>query len=125
MEYLKKYVVEKDYVDENGCMHSIYYPYYMELCRRDYLKDILGFDFAEEAVRDIYMKISQYSIKSFGMLKASDNFVVTCAVFIGSTENGNFNFKQSVIKDGRIISLGIFSLNCVMDSNRDIYGNDA
>lgn len=120
MEYSKNYIVSKEYVDQNGFMCITYYPYYMELCRKDYLKDVLGFDFAVEATRDIYMSVSQYRIKSLGKLKIGDDFMVTCSVFLAKDEKQHFSFKQSAIMNNRVVSTGIFSVNCVMVSKRNM-----
>jgi len=122
MEYSKNYTVSKDHTDQNCCMYCTYYPYYMELCRRDYLRDVLGFDLAKEANRDIYMKVTQYSIKTLGVLKKGENFTVTCSVFLANDEKQHFSFKQCVIIDGAIICIGIFSVNCVMASKRNPCG---
>lgn len=116
MEYSKKYIVNEAHLDESGLVNSSYYPFYMELCRVDYLKDQLGFDFAHEASRDIYMKVFEYDIKSFGKLGKGDSFTVSCCVFVGNADKQNFNFKQRITKNNRIIAMGTFSVNCVMVS---------
>jgi len=60
MEYSKVYTVKEEHIDVQGIMDGLYYPFYMEYCRHDYIREVLGFDFEEQAEKGVYMVLSQY-----------------------------------------------------------------
>jgi acyl-CoA thioesterase FadM len=49
MEYSKTYTAKDEHIDFQNIMDGLYYPFYMEWCRHDFIKEALGFDFEEEA----------------------------------------------------------------------------
>src|SRR5438067_10151118 len=81
MEYSKTYVAKDEHIDVQEIMDGLYYPFYMEYCRHDYIREILGFDFETEAKNGIYMVLSNYSISFLRSLKKRDEFKVTCALY--------------------------------------------
>jgi acyl-CoA thioester hydrolase len=109
MEYSKNYTVIDQHIDVQGIMDGLYYPFYMEECRHAFIKDVLGFDFAEEAARGVYMVLSQYSIKFLRSLRAGYNFDVTCSVFTDSQGLPRLHFKQSIVKNGKLMASAIFT----------------
>ena len=113
MEYVKNYIVESQHIDVQGIMDGLYYPFYMELCRHDFIRDVIGFDFIEQANNGVYMVLSQYSIKFIRSLKADDNFNVTCAVFNDSQNLPRLHFKQSIIKNGKLMATAVFTGTCI------------
>lgn len=113
MEYSKNYTAEDQHIDVQGIMDGLYYPFYMEYCRHDYIREVLGFDFVEQAGKGVNMVLSQYNIKFIRSLKKNDNFDVTCSVFTDAQGLPRLHFKQSIIKDGKIMATAVFTGTCV------------
>lgn len=113
MEYSKNYTAEDQHIDVQGIMDGLYYPFYMEYCRHDYIREVLGFDFTEQAGKGVNMVLSQYNIKFIRSLKKNDNFDVTCSVFTDAQGLPRLHFKQSIIKDGKIMATAVFTGTCV------------
>lgn len=113
MEYLKNYTVKEEHIDVQGIMDGLYYPFYMEECRHDYIREVLGFDFVEQAENGVFMVLSEYSIKFIRSLKKDDNFDVNCAVFIDAQGLPRLHFKQSIIKNGKIMASAVFTGTCI------------
>lgn len=113
MEYSKNYTADDQHIDVQNIMDGLYYPFYMEYCRHDYIREVLGFDFVEQANKGIYIVLSQYSIKFIRSLKKNDNFDVTCSVFTDAQGLPRLHFKQSIIKDGKIMATAVFTGTCV------------
>lgn len=113
MEYSKNYTVANEHIDVQGIMDGLYYPFYMEECRHAYIKDVLGFDFVEQAENGVFMVLSEYSIKFVRSLKKDDNFDVNCAVFTDPQGLPKLHFKQSIIKNGKLMASALFTGTCV------------
>lgn len=113
MEYSKNYTTADSHIDIQGIMDGLYYPFYMEECRHDYIREVLGFDFAEQAENGVFMVLSEYSIKFIRSLKKDDNFDVTCSVYTDSQGLPRLHFKQSIIKNGKIMASAVFTGTCI------------
>lgn len=90
MEYQKIYKVKAEHIDVQGIMDGLYYPFYMEWCRHDFIREILGFDFETEAINGVYMVLSSYSINFIRSLKQDDEFSVICQVFKDKAASPNY-----------------------------------
>lgn len=121
MEYLKNYIAQEQHIDLQGIMDGLYYPFYMEYCRHDFIREVLGFDFVEQTDKGVYMVLSQYSIKFIRSLKAGDHFDVTCAVFTDSQKLPRLHFKQSIIKNGKLMATAVFTGTCISASGGKPY----
>src|SRR3954467_13500795 len=86
MEYVKEYIVNPEHIDVQGIMDGLYYPFYMEYCRHEFIRDVLGFSLEEEAKKGINMVLSQYTINFVRSLKKDDTFTVTCELFADKTD---------------------------------------
>ncbi|MEN2399392.1 thioesterase family protein [Flavobacterium sp. MC2016-06] len=113
MEYSKNYTVADGHIDVQGIMDGLYYPFYMEECRHDFIREILGFDFVEQAENGVFMVLSEYSIKFIRSLKKDDNFDVTCAVFTDPLNLPRLHFKQTIIKNGKVMASAVFTGTCI------------
>jgi acyl-CoA thioester hydrolase len=113
MEYSKIYTVKEEHIDVQGIMDGLYYPFYMEHCRHDFIREELGFDFEEQAKNGVYMVLSQYKINFLRSLKKGDEFSVTCSVFTDKDKLPRLHFKQSIIMNGKVMTKGIFTGTCV------------
>jgi acyl-CoA thioester hydrolase len=113
MEYSKVYTVKEEHIDVQGIMDGLYYPFYMEYCRHDYIREVLGFDFEEQAEKGVYMVLSQYKINFLRSLKKDDVFSVTCAVYTDKDNLPRLHFKQSIVLNGKVMTKAIFTGTCI------------
>nr|WP_315248626.1 thioesterase family protein [uncultured Flavobacterium sp.] len=113
MEYSKNYTVIDTHIDVQGIMDGLYYPFYMEECRHDYIREILGFDFVQQAENGVFMVLSEYKIKFIRSLKKDDNFDVTCTVYTDAQGLPRLHFKQSILKNGKIMASAVFTGTCI------------
>ncbi len=109
MEFLKTYVVKDEHIDVQNIMDGLYYPFYMEYCRHDFIKEVLGFDFEEEARKGIHMVLSNYSIQFLRSLKRGDEFTVNCELFADGKGLPKLHFKQAIVLNNKVMTKGVFS----------------
>ena len=117
MEYTKTYLTRDEHIDVQGIMDGLYYPFYMEYCRHDFIREILGFDFETEARNGIYMVLSKYTISYLRSLKKGDEFTVTCSLFKDAKGLPRLHFKQSIILNGKIMTRAVFTGTCITASS--------
>ncbi|MEZ2337105.1 acyl-CoA thioesterase [Mucilaginibacter sp. RCC_168] len=113
MEYSKNYVAKEEHIDVQEIMDGLYYPFYMEYCRHDYIREVLGFDLEIEAKNGVYMVLSNYSISFLRSLKKGDNFTVTCELFADKGGAPKLHFKQSMILNNKVMTKAVFTGTCV------------
>ena len=113
MEYSKIYQVKDEHVDVQGIMDGLYYPFYMEWCRHDFIREVLGFDFETEAKNGIYMVLSNYSLHFLRSLKKDDVFTVTCAVYKDKGGLPKLHFRQSILLNNKPMTRAVFSGTCI------------
>ncbi|WP_183565375.1 acyl-CoA thioesterase [Mucilaginibacter sp. SP1R1] len=113
MEYSKNYVAKDEHIDVQEIMDGLYYPFYMEYCRHDYIREVLGFDFETEAKNGVFMVLSNYSISFLRSLKKGDNFIVTCELFADKAGAPKLYFKQSIILNNKVMTKAVFTGTCV------------
>lgn len=113
MEYLKTYKVKDEHIDVQGIMDGLYYPFYMEWCRHDFIREVLGFDWAIEAKNGIHMVLSSYSLHFLRSLKKDDVFTVTCAVYKDKAGLPKLHFRQSIVLNNKTITRAVFSGTCI------------
>lgn len=113
MEFTKDYTVKDEHIDVQGIMDGLYYPFYMEYCRHDYIREVLGFDLEEQAHNGVLMVLSQYSIRYLRSLKKGDQFTVTCSLMGDKAGQPRLHFKQSIIMNGKVMTTAVFTGTCV------------
>jgi acyl-CoA thioester hydrolase len=113
LEYSKNYTAKAEHIDVQNIMDGLYYPFYMEYCRHDYIREVLGFDFEEEAENGIYMVLSGYKINFLRSLKKDDEFTVTCTLFADPAGLPRLHFKQAIILNGKVMTKAVFTGTCV------------
>ncbi len=67
--FSKTYTVKEEHIDVQGIVDGLYYPFYMEWCRHDFIREVMGFDFEEQAHAGVYMVLSGYKINFLRSLK--------------------------------------------------------
>lgn len=113
MEYSKTYTVKDEHIDVQNIMDGLYYPFYMEYCRHDYIREVLGFDFVTEAQNGVNMVLSKYTIQFVRSLKKGDTFIVTCKAFLDEGNRSVLNFDQTIQLNNKIVTKATFSGTCV------------
>jgi acyl-CoA thioester hydrolase len=121
MEYSKTYVAKDEHIDVQEIMDGLYYPFYMEYCRHDYIREILGFDFETEAKNGIYMVLSNYSISFIRSLKRGDQFKVTCTLYKDKSGLPKLHFKQTIVCNSKLITQAVFAGTCIPATGRRPY----
>ena len=113
MEFLKEYTVKDEHIDAQQIMDGLFYPFYMEYCRHDYIREVLGFDVMEEAEKGTLMVLSGYRIAFIRSLKKSDRFKVSCSLLSDSNRLSRIHFKQEIIMNNKIMTRAVFTGTCV------------
>lgn len=113
MEYTKNYTAKDEHIDVQEIMDGLYYPFYMEYCRHDYIRDVLGLDLETEAKNGVYMVLSNYNISFLRSLKKGDNFTVTCQLFADAGGAPKLHFKQSIILNNKVMTKAVFTGTCI------------
>ena len=116
MTFSKEYITRDEHIDVQGIMDGLYYPFYMEYCRHEYIDKILGFNLESEAKKGINMVLSEYSIRFLRSLKQGDTFTVTCELFRDKNDVPKLHFQQSIILNGKITTKAIFTGTCVLST---------
>ncbi|MBI3234664.1 MAG: acyl-CoA thioesterase [Bacteroidetes bacterium] len=110
--YYKNYTTDPGHIDVQGIMDGLYYPFYLEQCRHDYLKEILEFDLEKNAREGVNIVLAQYTIKFLRPLKKDDEFKVSCYCF-ADKEKPKIYFRQKIEKDEKVMTDGIFTATCI------------
>jgi acyl-CoA thioester hydrolase len=113
MEYSKTYTVKDEHIDFQNIMDGLYYPFYMEYCRHDYIKEVLGFDFVKEAENGVNMVLSKYTLQFVRSLKKGDQFIVTCSLMLDKNNKSVLHFRQAILLNNKIVTKAVFSGTCV------------
>lgn len=113
MEYTKEYTVDPAHIDVQNIMDGLYYPFYMEYCRHDFIKDVLGASLEEEAQKGIHMVLTQYTIQFVRSLKKDDVFTVTCRLLADKSGKPQIHFEQKIMMNNKVITKGLFTGTCV------------
>ena len=116
MEYSKSYTVKDEHIDVPNIMDGLYYPFYMEYCRHDFIKEVLGFDFEEEAKKGVNMVLSRYSLQFVRSLKRGDQFIVTCSPMLDKNNKSVLHFRQTIMLNNKVVTKAVFSGTCVKSS---------
>lgn len=113
MEYSKTYTVKDEHIDVQNIMDGLYYPFYMEDCRHAYIKEVLGFDFEEEARNGVNMVLSKYTLQFVRSLKKDDQFIVNCQLLVDKSNKAVLHFRQTILLNNKVVTKAIFSGTCV------------
>lgn len=113
MNYSKEYTTKEEHIDVQGIMDGLYYPFYMEECRHQYIDEVLGFNLEHEAKNGVNMVLSEYTLKFLRSLKKDDSFTVTCELFRDKNDAPRLHFKQSIILNGKVTTKATFTGTCV------------
>ncbi|HTJ11930.1 MAG TPA: thioesterase family protein [Dinghuibacter sp.] len=113
MAYTKTYTVKDEHIDVQNIMDGLYYPFYLEWCRHDFIREALGFDFEAEARAGVNMVLSEYRLKFIRSLKSGDVFQVTCDPLRDKTNKAVLHFRQTILLNNKVVVKAVFSGTCV------------
>ncbi len=110
MEYSVEYTVKDEHIDVQGIMDGLYYPFYMEECRHNFAKEVLGIDLEAEAKKGVNIVLTEYTMKFLRSLKKGDTFNVTCEAYKSETHNTKFYMKQFIMVGNKKYTEAIFTV---------------
>ncbi len=105
--------VKDEHIDFQGIVDGLYYPFYMEDCRHQFLKDITGISIEEYAERGLNLVLAQYTLKFKKSLKKGDKLVVNCELIPTENSRSKFSMKQQILCDGKVAAEATFIATCV------------
>jgi len=116
--FSKTYTVKEEHIDVQGIVDGLYYPFYMEWCRHDFIREVMGFDFEEQAHAGVYMVLSGYKINFLRSLKKDDTFTVTCTMYADEAGLPRLHFKQEIILNNKVFTKAVFTGTCISAGGR-------
>lgn len=113
MAYQKTYSVKEEHIDVQGIMDGLYYPFYMEWCRHDFIKDELGFDLNAKAVEGLNMVLAQFTMRFKRPVKKGDELVVTCSAHPDQDGKPRFHLRQQILCEDKVMTEAVFTATCI------------
>jgi len=113
MIFEKKYKVIPEHIDVQGIVDGLYYPFYMEYCRHDFIREMLGLDLEQEAANGVFMVLSGYQINFLRSLKKDDEFTVTCELYANGSGEPKLHFKQTIRCKNKVMTTAVFTGTCI------------
>ena len=111
--YEKLMQVKDEHIDFQGIVDGLYYPFYLEECRHQYVKDVLGIDIVEFAKKGLKLVLAEYTLKFKASLKKGDKLIVTCELIPIEGSRTKVGFKQQIICNDKIAAEGTFIATCL------------
>lgn len=111
--YQKEMNVKDEHVDFQGIVDGLYYPFYFEECRHQYVKDAFGIDIVEYAKKGLNLVLAEYTLKFRTSLKKGDHLIVTCELTPIEGSRAKFGFTQQILCHGKVASEATFVATCV------------
>lgn len=111
--FLKQYTVKDEHIDVQEIMDGLFYPFYMEDCRHDFVNNVLNFNIDDNAKKGINIVLSEYTIKFLRSLKKGDQFDVTCEIDKDSVSDTRIVIKQEIKIGNKKYTEGVFTATCV------------
>lgn len=117
MVYSQKTTVKDEHIDFQGIVDGLYYPFYMEKVRHDFIKEVYGIDIVKAAEEGAIYVLVSYEIKFKNSLKQGEEIKVTCELKPISALK--FGFYQQIISNGKVCAEAEFVSTCIdVNSNR-------
>ena len=111
--YERPFTVKDEHVDFQGIVDGLYYPFYMEDCRHQYIKDVLGIDLHGDAAAGVNWVLSQSLVKFRRSLTKGDQFSATCSAHPDKSGRPVVHFRQTIVRGGKLVTEGLFTATCV------------
>lgn len=109
--YSQKAVIKEDHIDFQGILDGLYYPFYMEKVRHEFMKEVHGIDIIEAAKEGKLYVLMSYEMRFKNSLKKGDSVEVTCELKPISALK--FGFHQKMIANDKVCAEADFVCTCV------------
>ena len=115
--YTQTMIVDDKHIDFQGIMDGLYYPYYMEIVRHQFLKDIVGIDLVEESKDGFNYVLSSIENMNFKRpIKANDTLEISCKMM--PIDQKKFGFFQEIKCNGKVMCDANFTATCIHPNGR-------
>lgn len=111
--YELKMKVKDEHIDFQDIVDGLYYPFYFEDCRHQYLKDVTGIDIQEYAKQGFNLVLAEYTLKFKSSLKKGDQLTVTCELVPLENARSKFALAQKIICNNKVAATATFIATCV------------
>ncbi len=105
--------VKDEHIDFQGIMDGLYYPFYFEVCRHQYIKDTLNVDIVEFAKKGLNLVLVEYNLRFRASLKKGDQLVVTCQLVPVEGSRSRVAFAQQIMCNDKVAAEANFIATCV------------
>jgi len=113
MKFNKTMTVKNEHIDFQEIMDGLYYPYYMEIVRHEFLKSIVKVDIVKEA-QDNGLNYVLSSIEKMNFkrpVRENDSMNITCELL--PFDKRKFSFYQEIIVNGKVVCDATFTATCI------------
>ncbi|WP_440616763.1 acyl-CoA thioesterase [Cysteiniphilum sp. 6C5] len=109
--YSQTLSIKDEHIDFQGILDGLYYPYYMQEVRHDFMRDVFGIDIVKAADEGKLYVLASYELKFKSSLKKGDQVEVTCE--LTPISNIKFGFHQKMLCNGKICAEANFIATCI------------
>lgn len=115
--YQETHIVDPKHIDFQGIMDGLYYPYYMEIVRHRFLKNVVGVDIVEEAKHgNNYVLASIEKMQFKRPIKQDSEMRITCEIYPINARV--FGFYQEIHVDNKVVCDAHFTATCAPAGKR-------
>ena len=105
--------VKDEHIDFQNIVDGLYYPFYMEDCRHQFLKEMTGTSLEDYAKKGEYMVLAEYTMKFKSSLKQGDQLTVNCQLAPELNTRTKFAMKQQILVGDKVAAEATFLATCV------------
>ncbi|WP_119327579.1 acyl-CoA thioesterase [Cysteiniphilum halobium] len=109
--YSQTLSIKDEHIDFQGILDGLYYPYYMEKVRHDFMRDVFDIDIVKAADEGKLYVLASYELKFKNSLKKGDQVEVTCE--LTPISNIKFGFYQKMLCNGKVCAEANFIATCI------------
>jgi len=110
--FSKSFTVDPKHIDFQGVVDGLYYPFYMEWTRHEFMRTVLGIDIEQLFEQGQMYIVVEYSLQFRKSLKRGDMMEVTCKME-RNVKPTRINFVQSIMVDGQTYAEATFVCTCL------------
>jgi len=117
--FTKHYSVDPKHIDFQNVMDGIFYPFYMEWCRHDFISNQLGVNIEQLFEMGHQCVIVEYTLRFRKPVKRGDMMEVNC-VMEPSDKRTRVNFVQQIKVDGHVCAEATFACTVLANGRPSI-----
>jgi len=110
--FSKSYEVDPKHIDFQGVMDGLYYPFYFEWARHDYLYEEMGVDIEQLFEQGQMYVVLEYNLKYRKSVRAGETVVVTCEAEKHAKPN-RINMVQKMFLGETVAAEAVFTCTCL------------